>query len=64
MKPLKRYALFAGEYYYPSGGWHDFCDSFDDVDAALKHLRENVTFKTWWHVVDLQTGEQVVRSEP
>ncbi len=33
---LKRYLLFAYQDYYPSGGWDDFKDSFDILEAANK----------------------------
>jgi hypothetical protein len=32
--PLKRYLLFDYDDYYPSGGWHDFRQSFDSVVEA------------------------------
>jgi len=39
--------LFAGDNYYPAGGWDDYIDSFPSVDAAVAHLessrREKVT---------------------
>ncbi len=31
---LKRFLLFAGKNYYPSGGWRDFIDSFDTKEDA------------------------------
>ena len=52
---MKRYLLFTGEYYYPSGGWRDFRDSFDTVEEALTQSRGD-----WWHIVDSETGVIVI----
>lgn len=47
---IKRYLVFGGYNYYPSGGWDDFIDSFDDVsEAQACVLKSNVE---WWQVVD------------
>ncbi len=59
---MKRYMLFAGSQYYPSGGWDDFKDSFDTCEEALVAARLQETGykgKTkpvydWFHVVDVQ----------
>lgn len=32
--------LFAGEQYYPSGGWHDLVGEFPDIDAAKAHVMD------------------------
>ncbi len=58
---MKRYALFCCEQYYPSGGWKDLQDSFDDVEEAASKGGEwepGVGFGAW-HVVDLTTGKIV-----
>lgn len=54
---MKRYLLFAGDTYYPGGGWTDFIGSFDSIDdaiAATGHVQHD-----WWHVVDATTGKEV-----
>lgn len=51
------FALFAGDRYYPSGGWNDLIcvyDSLDDAKAAFARGRYD-----WGHVVDLRTLDQV-----
>lgn len=62
--PPKRFLLFAGERYYPSGGWNDFVLDFDTAeDAAFagrslaerRREQENLGHFSWWHVVDSQT---------
>ena len=54
---MKRYLVFAGADYYPSGGWGDFIDSFDDIDEA----RAAAPDCDWQEVVDKDTGEVVHR---
>lgn len=55
---MKRYALFSGDYYYPNGGWDDFKGTFDTINEAL--AAHTVEEYSWFHVVDLTTGEKVV----
>lgn len=50
---MKRYLLFAGDNYYPSGGWSDFIGSFDTVEQAL--ARQCDIRRDWYHVVDTST---------
>lgn len=50
-------ALFAGDSYYPSGGWGDFqgmFDSLEDAAAAYDQGRYD-----WGHVIDLRTQTEV-----
>jgi len=52
---LKRFLLFAGETYYPSGGWGDFKSSHhsrEDAERAAEELQED-----WYHIVDLENPE-------
>ena len=58
---MKRYALFAGDTYYPAGGWGDFEGSFDTPEQA-KQAAEALGHGDWWHVIDLQTGEFVLEN--
>lgn len=52
---MKRYMLFAGWDYYPSGGMRDFVGSYDTFDEA----REDALGMTgdWWHILDIETGD-------
>jgi hypothetical protein len=52
---MKRYLLFTGNQYYPSGGWSDFKGSFDTVEEALIETRGD-----WWHIVDSEIGTVVI----
>ncbi len=53
---MQRFLVFAGDAYYPSGGWKDFVGSYDSADRALG-IAEGIareTFK-WAHVFDTET---------
>lgn len=57
----KRYFIFAGDYYYPSGGMFDFVgsvDSLDEVDSILEDIEHD-----WMDILDLVTGEKVDRDQ-
>ena len=51
------YLLFAGDNYYPCGGWDDYKGSFATEEAALEFLATKRY--DWWHLV---CGGQIVRS--
>ena len=53
---LKRYLVFAGDNYYPAGGWQDFIGDFDDLDAALDTARLR---GDWSEVVDCTLGRPI-----
>lgn len=62
----KRYLLFAGENYYPGGGWCDHRGSFDSAEEACQaggaiHNKrvDGGPWIDWWHVIDLLTGKCV-----
>lgn len=48
---MKRYWLFAGETYYPSGGMGDFRGCFDSSEEAQAHQMWSAD---WAHVFDSQ----------
>ena len=50
---MKKYLVFAGCDYYPSGGWGDFIGSYDVLQDALIKV---IQFKNdWYHIVDRDT---------
>lgn len=53
---MKRYLVFAGETYYPLGGWDDLRGRFDTVEDAVVAVTGKFD---WWQVVDIETGEVV-----
>ena len=57
----KRYILFAGEAYYPAGGWDDYIASFETLEEAKAAEKEKMKGYQydWSHVVDLHTGRIV-----
>lgn len=69
---MKRYWLFGGIQYYPSGGFEDFKKSYDTLDRALneaRHLEFNYIdypnqsdYLAWFQVFDSETRE-IVASE-
>jgi hypothetical protein len=54
---MKRYLIFAGSNYYPSGGWDDFRGSTDTLDEATSIAKGGR--HDWWHVVDTHTETEV-----
>jgi hypothetical protein len=56
---VKDFALFAGEDYYPNGGWGDFKGVFETEDLAKEHYslilsRESILVDSWAEIVNLQ----------
>lgn len=57
---FKRYLLFAGATYYPSGGWDDFVGSFDTTEQAKDALlAKGFDYYDWAHIVDATDGAVV-----
>ena len=58
---MKCYALFAGDFYYPSGGWGDFRASYDTKSKAVREGKKLVRSgeRDWFQVVDLTTQNEV-----
>ena len=51
---MKKYLLFCGYNYYPSGGFRDFQSSHDTEQEAEKAALK--TKFTWYQVVDAESG--------
>lgn len=47
-----RYLVFAGDHYYPAGGWNDKLHATDSIETALNVARGCA--RDWSHVVDTQ----------
>lgn len=64
---MKRFLLFASDYYYPGGGWNDFQGSFESLDEAMDKARDMLRLRDsyprrladWYHVIDAETGDEV-----
>ena len=48
------YLLFAGDFYYPNGGWDDYIGSFLTIDEAKKRFKEDGF--DWGHIVTESEG--------
>lgn len=60
---MKRYLLFTGSTYYASGGWKDFAAASDNLEALSKSGGSyGQDIFSWWHIVDLTTGQIVAGS--
>jgi hypothetical protein len=59
---MKRYLLFAGENYYPKGGWEDFVKDFNTVEEALEYMAHYKP-DDWFHIVDRKTMRMHYRSQ-
>lgn len=55
---MNNYLLFAGDIFYPVGGWGDFIGSYSTPEEA-KEAVESLAIINWWHIVDLETEEIV-----
>lgn len=71
---MERYLVFAGEDFYPAGGWHDCLGGFDSVEIARSAIRGEAGGPSpcirpgyhkwygdgrWYHIVDTETGKIV-----
>lgn len=66
---VKRYMLFAGERFYPSGGWDDFLGAFDSTEGARAHVaalkpRLHIEDGDWFQIVDTEAMEVVDKGGP
>ena len=62
----RRFCVFAGNDYYPSGGWHDFRASRDTLEEAMRAAEELSSGEgwtlDWWQIFDLQERRVVAQS--
>ena len=57
---MKRYLVFAGVAYYPTGGWDDFDSAHHDLSEAVRRAHRLVPHSfDWSHVVDLNQHKTV-----
>jgi hypothetical protein len=73
---MKRFLLFAGEFYYAKGGAVDLAGSFDTLEEARAALNSATTElwgdrvviaraegDVWWHIYDQELGQIVSASK-
>jgi len=58
---MLRYLLFAGEQYYPGGGWEDYKGTFATLEEAQEaESKESAACGYGWsHIVDTNTMEML-----
>ena len=63
----RRFCIFGGPDYYPSGGWHDFRLSRDTLKDAVRAAEELSTGDAasidWWQIFDMDQRRVVAQSE-
>lgn len=64
---MKRYWLFKFAGYYPSGGMHDFVDSFDTIDETKAYIKQSQTdqrsiYGDYYQIADSMTGKVLYES--
>lgn len=57
---MKRFILFAGDDYYPHGGWQDFRGFFDTIEECYEKLAKTTIPYDWAHAYD--TKKEIIRS--
>lgn len=55
---MGRYLLFAGDEYYPAGGWQDYRGRYNSLNEAIKAAGK-LTWD-WWQIVNLDTGKIIL----
>lgn len=58
-----KYIIFAGDTYYPLGGWQDYYGIADTIEEA-NIAYDNAIKKGWAHVLDFDTGKIILDSWP
>lgn len=54
---MERYLVFAGDHYYPSGGWDDFHGDYASLEQAKAIAAElEKEGGRWAHIADLELG--------
>lgn len=56
-----RYLLFAGKFYYPSGGWTDLVSSSNILDQVVEEAAN--TEYDWFQIVDVLQNKILADSE-
>lgn len=56
---MKRFLVFVGSIYYPSGGMHDFVADYDTLEDAIGKANSKVDGYSWAHVYDTQLRDIV-----
>jgi hypothetical protein len=60
---MKRYLVFAGDNYYPSGGAFDFVSALATLEEATAAANAFKMRSDWAHVFDMQLGRIVYHAK-
>lgn len=60
---MKRYVVFAGDNFYPEGGWFDHRGSFDSEADAKECATALNTDWGWCHIVDADDQKIIYSKE-
>lgn len=59
-----KFLIFAGDEYYPSGGWEDFITTIDTLSNVHLYIDEIIKNNDhdydWMHVVDMETHDIII----
>lgn len=56
---VNRYLVFAGFYYYPSGGFDDFYASSDQKESAIELAKQAMVRNDWVQVIDMHLEQEI-----
>ena len=58
---MSRFLVFAGDRYYPGGGWHDFHSAHETEESAVATAKQLVLdrIRTWSHVADSTAKKEI-----
>lgn len=54
-----KYLVFAGDNFYPEGGWKDFIGKANSLEEAEKHLLALTFDHDWFEIIELESGKRV-----
>lgn len=64
LEKQRTFLLFAGDQFYPAGGWGDFIGYFPDIESAKTEAMrkdDNCSEFGWAHIVDATLNEVVLQ---
>ncbi len=57
MTKCQRYIVFAGDTYYPGGGWDDLVGTYATLEEAKAAAADAKSKLDWAEIIDFDTGE-------
>ena len=58
---MSRFLVFAGDRFYPGGGWHDFHSAYETAEGAVATAKQIVLdrVRAWSHVADSVAKKEI-----